>query len=81
MTVLVWLVPLALAMGLVALTAFLWSLRSHQYDDLDGAAERILLHPQDDRPLPDRPRAGRADGDAGRPPGPRTPGEPATGGR
>jgi cbb3-type cytochrome oxidase maturation protein len=31
------------ASSVVALGAFLWSLRSGQYDDLDGAAERILM--------------------------------------
>jgi len=43
MTSLVFLVPLALLLGGAALGAFLWSLRSGQYEDLDGAAERILL--------------------------------------
>jgi cbb3-type cytochrome oxidase maturation protein len=43
MSSLVFLVPLALVLGGAALAAFLWSLRSGQYDDLDGAAERILL--------------------------------------
>lgn len=42
MTYLVWLVPIALAMGGVGLLSFLWSMRSGQYDDLDGAAERVL---------------------------------------
>jgi cbb3-type cytochrome oxidase maturation protein len=40
---LVFLVPLALVLGAAALGAFLWSLKSGQYEDLDGAAERILL--------------------------------------
>ena len=48
MNVLVYLVPMALGLGLVGLFAFLWSLRSGQYDDLDGAALRIL----DDEPAP-----------------------------
>lgn len=43
MSSLVFLVPLALVLGGTALAAFLWSLRSGQYEDLDGAAERILL--------------------------------------
>lgn len=42
MTGLVVLIPIAVALGAVALVAFLWTLRSGQYDDLDGAAERIL---------------------------------------
>lgn len=41
------LVPLAILMGVVGLGAFLWSLRSGQYDDLDGAAERVLLDDED----------------------------------
>ncbi|MGB3643777.1 MAG: cbb3-type cytochrome oxidase assembly protein CcoS [Mesorhizobium sp.] len=43
MSSLVFLVPLALLLGAAGLGAFLWSLRSGQYDDLDGAAERILI--------------------------------------
>jgi len=49
MNSLVFLIPLALLLGGAALAAFLWSLRSGQYDDLDGAAERILLDDEDDR--------------------------------
>jgi cbb3-type cytochrome oxidase maturation protein len=49
MNVLVYLLPVALGLGLAALAAFLWSLRSGQYEDLDGAAARILL---DDEPPP-----------------------------
>ncbi len=45
MNVLVYLIPLALALGGLGLAAFLWSLQSGQYDDLEGAAHRIL---QDD---------------------------------
>lgn len=37
------LVPTAILMGLTGLAAFMWTLRSKQYDDLDGAAERILI--------------------------------------
>lgn len=47
MTWLVVLVPIAILLGLAGLVAFLWSLRSGQYDDLDGAAQRILM--DDDR--------------------------------
>lgn len=42
MEVLVYLVPLALLLGLLGLGGFLWSLRSGQYEDLDGAAWRAL---------------------------------------
>ena len=44
------LLPVALALGLGGLAAFLWSVRSGQYDDLDGAAHRIL--DDDDQDLP-----------------------------
>jgi cbb3-type cytochrome oxidase maturation protein len=43
MNSLVFLVPLALLLGAAALGAFFWSLKSGQYEDLDGAAERILM--------------------------------------
>ncbi len=37
------LIPVAIAMGVIGLVAFLWTLKSDQYEDLDGAAERILF--------------------------------------
>ena len=37
------LIPAALVMGLLGLAAFLWAMHSGQYDDLDGAAQRILI--------------------------------------
>jgi cbb3-type cytochrome oxidase maturation protein len=42
MTVLVYLVPMALGLGLAGLFAFMWSLRAGQYEDMDGAALRVL---------------------------------------
>ncbi len=45
MTTLVYLMPVALFLGAMSLAAFLWALRSGQYEDLDGAGERILLDP------------------------------------
>jgi cbb3-type cytochrome oxidase maturation protein len=50
MSVLIYLIPIALVMGLAGLLAFLWALRSGQYDDLDGDAERILF--DEDKPRP-----------------------------
>lgn len=41
------LIPVAILLGLVGLGAFMWTLRSGQYDDLSGAAERILLDDED----------------------------------
>lgn len=43
MSILGYLIPIALFLGGISLTAFLWALRSGQYEDLDGAAERIFL--------------------------------------
>ncbi len=43
MNVLVWLILLSVFLGGGALALFLWTLRSGQYDDLDGAANRILF--------------------------------------
>jgi cbb3-type cytochrome oxidase maturation protein len=42
-SVLVYLIPIALALGALGLIAFIWALRSGQFDDLDGAAQRILF--------------------------------------
>ena len=53
MTGLLFLIPIALAMGLAGLLAFLWALKSGQYDDLDGAAGRVLF--DDPPPGPARP--------------------------
>ncbi|HEV7267134.1 MAG TPA: cbb3-type cytochrome oxidase assembly protein CcoS [Falsiroseomonas sp.] len=47
MNALILLVPAALGLGLLGLGLFLWMLRSRQYEDLDGAASRILF---DDQP-------------------------------
>ena len=51
MNVLVYLVPMALGLGLTALFAFLWSVRAGQFDDMEGAAIRILA--DDDVPADD----------------------------
>ncbi len=48
MEVLIFLVPMALGLGLLGLAAFLWSLKSGQYDDLEGAAWRAIM--DDDAP-------------------------------
>ncbi len=50
MTVLLVLIPVALFLGLLGLAAFLWTLRSGQFDDLEGAAERILHDDDDEHP-------------------------------
>ncbi|CDZ49126.1 cbb3-type cytochrome oxidase assembly protein CcoS [Neorhizobium galegae] len=47
MNMLIYLIPIALFLGSLGLFAFLWSLKSGQYDDLEGASWRVL---QDDPP-------------------------------
>ena len=60
MNALLLLVPMALVLGGMALLLFLWTLRSRQYDDLDGAAARILFDDDPRGPAPhpphDKPR-------------------------
>ncbi len=51
---LVYLIPAALLLGGISLGAFIWALRSGQYEDLDGAAARILLDDEKEKP-PARP--------------------------
>jgi cbb3-type cytochrome oxidase maturation protein len=41
-TVILYLLPMALGLGLAGLFAFLWALRANQYEDMDGAALRPL---------------------------------------
>ena len=43
MDVLLYLIPLALLLGCIGLIAFFWTLKSKQYEDLEGAAHRILM--------------------------------------
>lgn len=43
MTVLGFMIPLALMMGFIGLASFFWAMRSGQFEDLDGAANRILI--------------------------------------
>ncbi|MGO7837560.1 cbb3-type cytochrome oxidase assembly protein CcoS [Rhizobium johnstonii] len=52
MNMLIYLIPIALLMGGMGLLAFLWSLRSGQYDDLEGAAWRILVDDETDQREP-----------------------------
>ena len=59
MTILLYLIPVALFLGGLGLAGFLWSLRSGQYEDLDGAAERILFD-EDDAPVPGQPPTRKA---------------------
>lgn len=57
MNILLILVPAALALGLIGLAAFLWSLRAGQYEDMEGAKWRILS--DDDLPPDHTPDDGK----------------------
>ena len=50
MDVIAYLLPIALFLGLLGLVAFIWALRSGQFDDLDGAAHRILIDEDETKP-------------------------------
>ena len=53
MEILTILIPVSLTLGTMGLLAFLWALRSRQFDDPKGDAERILSDAWDDHPKPD----------------------------
>ncbi|WP_066553680.1 cbb3-type cytochrome oxidase assembly protein CcoS [Croceicoccus bisphenolivorans] len=46
---LIFLIPVALGMGGLGLAAFFWAMRSGQFEDLDGAAQRILIEEEEDQ--------------------------------
>ncbi|WP_417449233.1 cbb3-type cytochrome oxidase assembly protein CcoS [Kordiimonas sp.] len=50
MDILLYLIPIALTLGLIGLAGFLWAMKNNQYDDLEGAAHRILFDEDDDAP-------------------------------
>lgn len=49
------LIPIALGLGLLGLAAFFWSVRSGQFEDLDGAGMRILMDDEQAPPPPAPP--------------------------
>ncbi len=55
MEILYLLVPLAVILAGVIVWAFLWSIRSGQFDDLEGPAHRILMDEDEPRRKPDHP--------------------------
>ncbi|QPC99458.1 cbb3-type cytochrome oxidase assembly protein CcoS [Qipengyuania soli] len=46
---LTFLIPIALGMGALGLAAFFWAMRDSQFEDLDGAAQRILIDDPEDQ--------------------------------
>ncbi|WP_353216770.1 cbb3-type cytochrome oxidase assembly protein CcoS [Sandarakinorhabdus sp.] len=58
------LIPIALGLGLLGLFAFFWAVGRGQFDDLDGAALRIFMDDDRERPappLPEKPDVQNAD--------------------
>ncbi len=49
MSVLAYLIPVALALGGAGLALFFWAMRNGQFEDLEGAANRILIDDEDDK--------------------------------
>lgn len=56
MSALLALIPIALGLGLLSLVVFLWSLKNGQYEDLDGAAARILIDDEERGVDEEKPR-------------------------
>jgi cbb3-type cytochrome oxidase maturation protein len=50
MNIVLFLAPFSLGLGLIALAAFVWTLRAGQYEDPQGDAARILVDDPEDRP-------------------------------
>ncbi|KWV95665.1 MULTISPECIES: cbb3-type cytochrome oxidase assembly protein CcoS [unclassified Erythrobacter] len=48
MSGLAFLIPIALGMGLLGLAGFFWAMRKGQFEDLDGAAQRILIDDEEE---------------------------------
>ena len=42
------LIPVALLMGICGLAFFVWAMRHDQFEDLDGAAQRVLIDEEDE---------------------------------
>jgi cbb3-type cytochrome oxidase maturation protein len=59
----VFLIPIAIGLGLIGLTSFMWTLKNGQYDDLEGAAARILFEGEAG-PLPEKRYRSAAEGAA-----------------
>ena len=48
MSILLYLIPIALTLGVVGLVAFFWAMKNGQFEDLDGAAHRVLRDDEDE---------------------------------
>ncbi len=59
MDILLFLIPVALALGGIGLAAFLWTMKNNQYDDLEGAAHRILMDDEEYK-SPEKPQSDKS---------------------
>lgn len=50
MNILTYLIPISLVLGGAGLVAFIYTVKSNQYDDPEGDARRILSDDYDDKP-------------------------------
>jgi cbb3-type cytochrome oxidase maturation protein len=62
MSILYLLIPLAVVIMIVAIGFFLWTVRTGQYDDMEGPAHRILMD-DDDPMIPKNARSAKRDRD------------------
>lgn len=49
MDILLFLIPVALILGLLGLGGFIWCIKNKQFDDLEGDAHRILIDDEEDK--------------------------------
>lgn len=52
MEILTYLIPVSLFLGGLGLLAFVWAMKTRQFEDPKGDSERILNSDWDDRPKP-----------------------------
>lgn len=50
MSILLYLIPIAFTLGLAGLAAFFWAIKNGQFEDLDGAAHRVLRDDENEKP-------------------------------
>ena len=65
MNVIIFIIPIALLLGFIGLVAFVWALKSGQFDDLDGAAVRILDEELEERPIQEPVEKDKSEEDKG----------------
>ena len=63
MEVIYGLLPGMLLLGIIGVGVFFWAVRNGQYDDMDGAANRVLMDDDDEIPAQDAPQPSSADED------------------